>query len=73
MFNTDYQAMSDEELVDRLEKGEMRYSPELSTEFVRRMEEEGTLYQNTPEDRERWKIDIAESARKGYGSNITKS
>jgi len=65
MSNIDYQAMSDGELVDRVEKGEMQTNPELSAEFMRRMETEGTSYSNTPEDKERWKADIASSARRG--------
>jgi len=65
MSNIDYQAMSDGELVDRVEKGEMQTNPELSAEFMRRMETEGTSYNNTPEDKERWKADIAASVRRG--------
>ncbi len=65
MSNTDYHAMSDGELVDRLEKGEMQTNLDFYAEFMRRMEEEGTLYSNTPEDEERWKADIASSAQKG--------
>lgn len=64
MSNTDYRAMSDGELVERLEKGEMQTNPDLYAELMRRMEEEGTHYSNTPEDEERWKADIAESARR---------
>lgn len=65
MSNIDYHTMSDRELVDRLEKGEMRTNPELYAEFTRRMEERGTLYSNTLEDEQRWKADIAASARRG--------
>lgn len=64
MSNIDYHTMSDRELVDCLEKGEMQTNPEFYAEFTRRMEEEGTLYSNTLEDEERWKADIASSARK---------
>lgn len=64
MSNTDYRAMSDGELVDRLEKGEMQTNPDLYAELMRRMEETGTHYSNTPEDKERWKADVAESARR---------
>jgi len=46
MFNIDYHAMSDGELVDRLEKGEMQTNPDFYAEFMRRMEEEGTLQQH---------------------------
>lgn len=66
MSNIDYHAMSDGELVDRLEKGEMQNNPDLYAEFMRRIEQEGTLYSNTPEDEARWKADIASSARRGF-------
>ncbi len=66
MSNIDYHAMSDGELVNHLEKGEMQTNPDFYAEFMRRMEEEGTLYRNTPEDAERWKADIASSARRGF-------
>lgn len=66
MSNTDYQAMSDGELVNRLEKGEMLTNPDLYIEFMRRMGEKGTFYSNTPDDEERWKADIASSARRGF-------
>jgi len=33
MFNIDYHAMSDGELVDRLEKGEMQTNPDFYAEF----------------------------------------
>lgn len=65
MSNINYHAMSDKELVDRLEKGEMQTNPDFYAEFMRRMEEEGTLYSNTLEDEERWKADIASSAQRG--------
>ena len=45
MSNIDYHTMSDRELVDRLEKGEMETNPEFLTEFFRRMDQGGTLYQ----------------------------
>lgn len=64
MSNIDYHTMSDRELVDRLEKSEMQINPEFYAEFIRRMEEGGTLYSNTLEDEERWKADIAASVRK---------
>ena len=64
MSNIDYHTMSDRELADRLEKGEMQTNPEFYAEFTIRMEKEGTLYSNTLEDEERWKADIASSARK---------
>ncbi|MBV8884656.1 MAG: hypothetical protein JO235_11765 [Chroococcidiopsidaceae cyanobacterium CP_BM_RX_35] len=66
MSNIDYQSMSDRELVNRLEKGEMQTNPDFYKEFMRRMKEEGTLYSNTPEDEERWKADVASSARRGF-------
>ncbi len=69
MSNTDYRAMSDGELVERLEKGEMQTNSDLEAELMRRMEEEGTHYNNTPEDKERWKVDIAESVRKGLSQS----
>lgn len=59
MSNVDYQALSDAELVERLEQGDMQSDPQCYAEFMRRMEAEGTLYQNTPEDRARWSADIA--------------
>jgi hypothetical protein len=65
MSNTDYLAISDGELVEQLEKGEMQTNPDLYAEFIRRMEEKGTLHNNTPEDEQRWKADIAASAQKG--------
>ena len=43
MSNIDYHTMSDRELVDRLEKGEMQTNPEFLAEFFRRMEQGGTL------------------------------
>lgn len=64
MSNVDYHAMSDEELVERLEKGEIQTDPDLYAEFMRRMEEKGTFYHNTPEDEQRWKADIASSAQR---------
>jgi hypothetical protein len=64
MSNIDYHAMSDGELVEQLEKGEMQTNPDFYAEFLRRMEEKGNLYHNTPEDEERWKADIASSARR---------
>lgn len=66
MSNIDYHAISDVELVNHLEKGEMQNNPDLYAEFMRRMEEKGTVYRNTPEDEERWKTDIASSARRGF-------
>ena len=59
MSNINYQAMSDEELVERLEKGELQTNPDLYAEFMQRMQEKGTVYYNTPEDEEKWKVDIA--------------
>lgn len=65
MSNTDYRLISNKELIDRAEQGEMQTNPDLYAEFVRRMDEQGTSYSNTPEDVERWKADIALSAQKG--------
>lgn len=59
MSSIDYRALSDAELVERLEQGDMQSDWECYAEFMRRMEAEGTLYQNTPEDRARWSADIA--------------
>lgn len=64
MSNIDYHAMSDGELVERLEKGEMQTNPEFYAEFMRRMQAKGTIYNNTSEDEERWQADIASSARR---------
>lgn len=64
MSNTDYFTMSDGELVERLEKGEMQTNANLYREFMRRMREKGTVYNNTPEDEQRWKADIAASTQK---------
>lgn len=57
--------MTDKELVDRAERGELHTNSDLYVEYMRRMDEEGTSYRNTPEDIERWKADIAASAQKG--------
>jgi hypothetical protein len=59
MSNIDYHALSDEELVERLEKGEMQTNPDFLAEFMRRMEENGIVYHNTPEDEQKWFADIA--------------
>lgn len=64
MSNIDYHAMSDEELVEQLEKGVMQTNLNFYAEFIRRMEAKGTLYHNTPEDEARWRADIASSMRK---------
>lgn len=63
MSNIDYHALSDEELVEWLEKGEMQTNPDFLAEFMRRMEENGTVYHNTPEDEQKWFADIADSVR----------
>lgn len=65
MFNIDYQALSDTELVKRLEQGEMQSDPECYAEFIRRMELNGTVYHNTPDDEARWFADVASSVQKG--------
>jgi hypothetical protein len=64
MSDFNYHAMSDGELVERLEKGEMQTNSDLYAEFIRRMEEKGILYNDTPQDEERWKADIASSIRR---------
>jgi len=47
----------------------MQTNSDLEAELMRRMEEEGTHYNNTPEDKERWKVDIAKSVRKGLSQS----
>lgn len=64
MSSIDYRALSDAELVERLEQGDMQSDLECYAEFMRRMEVEGTLYHNTPEDRARWSADIAAAMHK---------
>lgn len=64
MSSINYRLISDKELVDRVEQGEMQINSDLCAEFMRRMNEQGTSYKNTPEDEERWKADIALSAQK---------
>lgn len=65
MSSIDYRLMSDKELVDRAERGEMQINSDLYAEYMRRMDEQGTSYRNTPEDVERWKADIAALVQKG--------
>ena len=65
MSSIDYRLLSDKNLVDRAERGELLTNTDLYTEYMRRMDEFGTSYSNTPEDVERWKADIALSAQKG--------
>lgn len=64
MSNIDYRAMSDGEIVERLEKGEMQTNPKFYVEFIKRMEEKGILYNNTSEDEARWVADIASWTRR---------
>ena len=64
MSKLKYQLITDAELTDRLEKGEMLSNPDLYLEFLRRMEEHGTEYRNTPEDTARWKADTLKSVQK---------
>lgn len=64
MSNNDYQLLTDKELIDRAEQGELSKNPELYAEFMRRMDEFGTSYSYTPEDIERWKADVAASAKR---------
>ena len=64
MSSIDSRLMSDKELVDRLEQGEMQINSDLCAEFMRRMREQGASYKNTTEDEKRWKADIAISAQK---------
>ena len=56
--------ISNKELIDRAEQGEMQTNPDLYAEFMRRMDEQGNSYSNTSENVERWKADIALSAQK---------
>ena len=65
MSSIDYRLMSDKELVDRAEQGEMQTNSNLYAEYMSRMDEQGTSYRNIPEDVERWKADITASAQKG--------
>lgn len=65
MSSDNYQSISDKELLERLENGEMQHNSELYAELIRRTEERGTSYKNTPEDIARWEADIAASAQKG--------
>lgn len=64
MSKHNYQSMTDAELTDRLEKGEMLSNPDLYVEFLRRMEEHGTEYRNLPDDTARWKADTLKSVQK---------
>lgn len=64
MSDVDYHALSDLELVERLEKGEIQTNSNLLAEFMRRMEEKGTIYHNTPSDESRWFADIASRVQK---------
>ncbi|MBD2308165.1 hypothetical protein H6G17_22080 [Chroococcidiopsis sp. FACHB-1243] len=64
MSDFNYRAISDRELVKRLEKGEMQTNSDLYAESIGRMEEKGILYNDTPQDEERWKADIASSVRR---------
>lgn len=64
MSDINYRMLSDAELVERLERGDMQSDLECYAEFMRRMEEEGTLYHNTPEDEARWLADIAAAMHK---------
>jgi hypothetical protein len=59
MSSIDYQSLSDAELVERLEQGDLQSDFQCYAEFIRRMEVEGTLYHNTPEDEAKWSADIA--------------
>lgn len=64
MSSTDYHSMSNKDLLDLVEQGEMQKNSNLHTEFMRRMDEYGTSYENTPEDIARWKADVAISAQR---------
>jgi hypothetical protein len=59
MSSINYQSLSDAELVERLEQGDMQSDSQCYAEFIRRMEVEGTLYHNTLEDEAKWSADIA--------------
>jgi hypothetical protein len=54
----DYRSISDRDLVEYLERGDMQSDAALYTEFLRRMREQGKHYRNTPEDWERFKLNI---------------
>lgn len=58
MSSIDYRTLSDAELVEGLEQGDMQSDSLCYAEFMQRMEVEGTLDRNTPEDRARWSADI---------------
>ena len=62
----DYYSISDKDLVDHLEKGDMQSDAALSVEFFRRMIEQGKHYRNTPEDWERLKHDAQKSVQQQY-------
>ena len=64
MSSVNYQTISDKELLEHLENGEMQHNRDLYTELIRRTEERGISYKNTPEDIARWETDIASSAKK---------
>jgi uncharacterized protein YehS (DUF1456 family) len=59
----DYRSISDNDLVEHLEKGDMQSDTALSAEFLRRMTENGKHYRNTPEDWEQFKIDTQKSVQ----------
>ena len=64
MYNIDYHSMSNKDLLDLVEQGEMQNNYNLCTEFMRRMDEYGITYENTPDDIARWKSDVAISAQR---------
>ncbi len=64
MSDINYRTMPEKELTERMENGELSKNPDLYAEHKRRMKEFGTSYEYTPEDIERWKKDVEESARK---------
>lgn len=47
MSSDSYRKMSDKELVERAEQGEMQINSDLCAEFMRRMDVHGTSYKNT--------------------------
>jgi hypothetical protein len=60
----DYRSISDRDLVEHLEKGDMQSNAALNAEFLRRMTEQGEHYRNTPEDWERFKLDTQKSIQR---------
>jgi hypothetical protein len=62
--STNNHLMPDAELIAHLEQGAMQSNPELYAEFLKRMEEQGEHYTNSPEEWERFKSDSHQSVQK---------